>query len=188
MRGQQRLGARRVPLILATVVASLLGVLAVWSHAEAPRDLAFGVRAGVSGPNKGESFQEYEAFAIHPLPWRWSWPVGWDLSTHLDLAAGVIAGAGKTSFIGSMAPGVELRRPGSRFSLLANIGIAGLSEHNFGNQAVGGPLQFVLYAGASYRLSRRLRLSYRYRHMSNAALYRPNPGLEMHLFGLSYHY
>jgi len=104
------------------------------------------------------------------------------------MAVGALNGAGKTAVIGSFSPGVVLTRPGSRLSILANVGIVLVSEDDFGDQAIGSPLQFGLYAGASYHLGRGVQLSYWYRHLSNAGLFRPNPGLEMHFLGLSYHF
>jgi hypothetical protein len=104
------------------------------------------------------------------------------------MAVGALNGADKTAMIGSFSPGAVLTRPGSRLSILANIGLVFVSEDDFGDQAIGSPLQFGLYAGASYHLGRGVRLSYRYRHLSNAGLFRPNPGLEMHFLGLSYHF
>jgi hypothetical protein len=158
------------------------------SRAETPPDWAVGVRIGISGPDKGEQFHQEEIFVLHALPWQWQWPPGWLLSTRLDMAVGALSGAGKTAVIGSFSPGVVLTRPGSRLSILANVGIVLVSEDDFGAQAIGSPLQFGLYAGASYHLGRGVRLSYRYRHLSNAGLFRPNPGLEMHFLGLSYHF
>jgi hypothetical protein len=147
---------------------------------------AIGVRIGTSGPDKGERFHQAEVFVLHALPWQWQWPPGWLLSTQLDMAVGALHGAGKTAVIGSFSPGAVLTRPGSRLSILANVGMVFVSQDDFGDQAIGSSLQFGLYAGASYHVGRGVRLSYRYRHLSNAGLFRPNPGLEMHFLGLSY--
>ena len=158
------------------------------SKADTLPDWAIGVRIGMSGPDKGEQFHQEEVFVLHALPWQWQWPPGWLFSTRLDMAVGALNGAGKIAGIGSFSPGAVLTRVGSRLSILANAGIALVSEDDFGDQAIGSPLQFGLYAGMSYHLGRGVRLSYRYRHLSNAGLFRPNPGLEMHFLGLSYHF
>ena len=157
-------------------------------RADTPPAQAIGVRIGISGPDKGERFHEAEFFILHDLPWQWQWPPGWLLSTRLDMAVGLLSGADKTAVIGSFSPGLVLSRVGSRLSILANAGIALVSEDDFGDQAIGSPFQFVLYAGVSYHLGHGIRLSYRYRHLSNAGLFHPNPGLEMHFLGLSYHF
>lgn len=148
-----------------------------------------GLRGAISGPNKGESFHAYELFVILPLRWRWQWPQGWNLSSHLEMSIGALSAAGKTGVIVAAAPGIAWRHQSwRRWALLANVGIAWLSEYNFGEQALGGPVQFILSPGVDYALWSQWHLSYRYRHTSNSALYRPNPGLELHFLGLSYRF
>jgi hypothetical protein len=172
-------------IVILFVVAWCRGPMAL-SRAETPPERAIGVRIGISGPDKGERFHQEELFVLHALPWQWQWPPGWLLSTQLDMAVGALHGAGKTAVIGSFSPGAVLTRPGSRLSILANVGMVFVSQDDFGDQAIGSSLQFGLYAGASYHVGRGVRLIYRYRHLSNAGLFRPNPGLEMHFLGLSY--
>ena len=176
---------RTIGILLALALCS--GPIPL-SRADILPERAIGVRIGISGPDKGERFHQEEIFVLHALPWQWQWPPGWLLSTRLDMAVGALNGAGKTAVIGSFSPGAVLTRPGSRLSILANVGIVLVSEDDFGDQAIGSPLQFGLYAGASYHLGCGMRLSYWYRHLSNAGLFRPNPGLEMHFLGLSYHF
>lgn len=150
---------------------------------------AAGLRGAISGPNKGESYHAYEFFATSPLPWQWEWPQGWDLSSHIEMSIGRLSAAGKTGWIVAAAPGITWHpQSWRRLSLLANIGVAWVSEYNFGEQAIGGPIQFILSPGLRYRLGPKWYLSYRYRHTSNSALYRPNPGLELHFLELSYRF
>ena len=144
------------------------------------------MRAGISAPDKGERFLEQNVYLLHGLPWQWQWPPGWQLLSYVDLALGTMQAADKVAVLGSLAPGVVLKRPGSRLSILANMGIVLVSEDDFGEQAIGSPLQFGLYAGVRYRLGSNVYLSYRYRHLSNAGFFWPNPGMEMHFLGLSY--
>jgi hypothetical protein len=40
--------------------------------------------------------------------------------------------------------------------------------------------------GLSFEISSRIRLSYRFQHMSNAGLGLHNPGLNLNMFGISY--
>lgn len=156
------------------------------SRAASLLERSVGIRMGLSGPNKGASFQETEVFAFLELPWQWQWDSGWSVATQVDLALGVLSGAGKTAVLSSFAPGVKVGRVGSGFALLAHTGIVLVSEHDFEQQSIGGPFQFGLYAGAMYRFRNGIQVSYWYRHLSNASIFHPNPGLEMHLVGLSY--
>jgi hypothetical protein len=66
------------------------------------------------------------------------------------------------------------------------ISAALLSEHQFGRENFGGPIQFVSHVGISFKLSANLGLGYRFQHMSNASIYNRNPGLELHMLELSY--
>ncbi len=150
---------------------------------------AAGLRDAISWPNKGESYHAYELFAAFPLPWRWEWPQGWTLSPYIEMSIGELRAAGKRGLMVAAVPGIIWRRQSwPRLSLLANIGVALLSEDDFGNQALGGAVQFILSPGLDYKLWPQWHLSYRYRHMSNSALYHPNPGLELHFLGLSYRF
>ncbi len=150
---------------------------------------AVGLRGAVSWPNKGESYHAYELFVTLPLQWRWAWPQGWEVSSNIEMSIGELRADGKRGLMVAAAPGIAWRRQSwRRLSLLANVGVALLSEYDFGAQILGGPVQFILSPGIDYQLWPQWHLSYRYRHVSNAALYHPNPGLELHFLGLSYRF
>ncbi len=119
------------------VVLWLVGI-PVNSQAEEPRERGVGfetvgLRGAISGPNKGESYRAYELFATWSLPWRWAWPQGWDMSSHIEMSIGALSAAGKTGLMVAAAPGITWRHQSwRRLSLVANIGVAWLSEYDFG--------------------------------------------------------
>jgi hypothetical protein len=148
--------------------------------------IAIGLRAGVSTPDSEEDFEQYEVFATYGLPWKFELTPGWFLSTRVNLSAGALRGAGDTGFIGSVGPSITLSMVQDRILLDGGISAALLSEHTFGQEDFGGPIQCISHAGISFNLSDNLGMGYRFQHMSNASIYNRNPGLELHMFELRY--
>ncbi len=147
-----------------------------------------GLRGGVSDNQFNEDFEQFEAFIKWGLPWRWQWPSGVHLDTRLDATAGILTGGHETGLVGSVGPSLALNIASGDILLLAGTGITLLSEDRFGREDFGGPIQFTSYAGLSVLLGRNSVAGYRYQHMSNAGIYDPNPGLNMHMFELAYHF
>lgn len=148
--------------------------------------IAVGLRAGLSTTDGSEDFKQYELFATYGLPWSWELTPGWFLSTRINLSAGALRGGGDTGFIGSAGPSITLSMVQDRILLDGGISAALLSEHKFGQENFGGPIQFISHVGISFKLSDNLGVGYRFQHMSNASIYDRNPGLELHMFELSY--
>jgi lipid A 3-O-deacylase len=74
------------------------------------------------------------------------------------------------------------------FPLKAEAGIAPtyLSRPDFGSKDLGSNFQFTTHAGVAVDMGPSLRLSYRFQHMSNGGFGNPNPGLNLHMIGVSY--
>ena len=64
--------------------------------------------------------------------------------------------------------------------------LTGLSRDEFGSKDLGGNFQFTSHAGLNWDFAEHFRVGYRFQHMSNAGLREPNPGLNLHLFAVSY--
>jgi lipid A 3-O-deacylase len=60
-----------------------------------------------------------------------------------------------------------------------------VSTHEWGAVDVGTQLQFSSHAGLDWDITRRLRVGYRFTHMSNAGIKEPNPGINMHMLSVS---
>ena len=156
--------------------------------AEGTDQIEAGFRAGLSATDGNEDFEQYEVFATFGLPWSWELAPGWVFGTRINLSAGALRGAGDTGFIGSVGPGVALSMVDGLIVLSGGISAALLSEHRFGEENFGGPIQFISHVGIRFKISDNLGVGYRFQHMSNASIYSRNPGLELHLLELSYRF
>lgn len=147
---------------------------------------SIGVRGGFSDK---EDTREYEAFAVVQLPWEARSSSGWGVSTQAGATAGVLTGGGDYTFIGSIGPAFSLGKTGIPLELDLGVSIAVLNRDRIGNRDVNGLAQFISHAGVNYRFSDALGLGYRFQHMSNAGMNGGrNPGINMHLFGLSWYF
>lgn len=166
---------------------ALSAILCAQSMAEEARII--GLRGGVSAKDVDhEDFQQYQIYGVYPLPWRWEWAQGWNLSTRLNAAAGILEGGDETGFIGSVGPGLVLGKTDLPISLEIGSSPTLLSQSRFGDADLGGTFHFTSHLGVHVQLGATLDVGYRYQHMSNASLQNPNPGLNMHLFWLGYRF
>jgi hypothetical protein len=63
-----------------------------------------------------------------------------------------------------------------------------LSRRRFGEQDFGECIQFTSHASINFEVIRNLYVGYRFQHMSNASISDINPGLDLHMFELSYRF
>jgi len=148
-----------------------------------------GVRGGFAADNKDRGATQYEAFATYQLPWAVRGSSGWGVSTRIEVTAGLLRSQKEFGFIGSLGPSLGLGKPS--FPLEIGLGISGavLSRDKFGSRDYNGTEQFISHMSLTYRFCPRAGLSYRFQHMSNAGFNgSPNPGLNMHLFDLSWYF
>jgi hypothetical protein len=87
-----------------------------------------------------------------------------------------------------VGPGLTLLSPAKTLSLLAGINPTVISEDAIGDEDLGGPLQFTSHIGLSYTVQQRFSIGYRFQHMSNAGIYSSNPGVNMHMLEIGYHF
>ncbi|MBW4056226.1 MAG: acyloxyacyl hydrolase [Proteobacteria bacterium] len=149
-----------------------------------------GVRIVIPANQKREYFHQYDAFAVYGLPWDWHNSSGWGVKPKADFSLGVLSGGGETSIITSAGPGLILYKQG--IGLAADVGINAdiLGRRHFGKQDFGSMVLFGAYMGLNYRFSNNIKIGYRLQHISNGHIFypkgTPNPGLDTHLFGISY--
>jgi hypothetical protein len=176
---------RRISAVIGWAVAWLL-LIANAARAEDFRLESVGARGGVSAGNRGNEFNEAEFFANWNLPWAWDLGKEWRLQSRLDFSAGWLGDRGNNAAIGTAGPSLVVSRVGLPLSLDGGVSSVMLSRSEFGSKDFGMDLQFASHVGLNWDFARHWRLSYHFQHMSNAGLASPNPGLNMHMFGLSY--
>jgi hypothetical protein len=89
--------------------------------------------------------------------------------------------------VGTLGPSFLLNHGTFPLSLEGGSGPTVIGRHEFVSKDFGEVIQFTSYVGLNLDVAAHIRLSYRFQHMSNAGLTSShNPGLNMHMFGLSY--
>jgi len=166
-----------------------MAALLLWSAAVRAEDFrleSIGARGGLSATSGGEQFNQAEAFANWNLAWGWDLGKEWRLQSRLDLSLGWLGNSGHDAAIGTVGPSLVLGRERLPVSLEGGVSPTLLSHYEFGAKNFGTEFQFTSHVGLNWDLAPHWRLSYRFQHMSNAGLASKNPGLNMHLFGVSY--
>ncbi len=172
-----------LPLFTAAIL--LIGCASLSAAERGGGEIAFGARGGFSDSKPRENFHQYDLFVSYALPWRWPLSSGWELQTRLNATASLLRAAGEEGLIFSAGPGFVVAKYAGRFSLIGGYSIGLLTEHEYRRHDLGGPLQFTGHLGVAYRLYGSVQVGYRLQHMSNASIYHPNPGLNMHMFFMS---
>jgi hypothetical protein len=167
----------------------VLVCLLVWAAEGRGEDFrleSVGVRGGFS-TSSGQGFNQAETFANVNLPWGWDLGKRWHLQSQFDCSIGWLGDGGKNlALIGTVGPGGLLKREGLPLSLDGGVSPTFLSRSDFGLKDFGTDIQFTTHLGVNWDFAAHWRIGYRFQHMSNANLANNNPGLNTHLFALSY--
>lgn len=145
-----------------------------------------GARYGIPGSASATDFREAVVYSNWKLPWQWDLGHDWHLQSRLDFSLGWLGDSHADAAIGTLGPSLLLNRRDFPVSVEAGISPTFLSHDNFGDKNFGVPVQFTSHVGLNWNFTSHLRLSYRFQHMSNAGLSNGNPGLNLHMVGLSY--
>jgi hypothetical protein len=152
----------------------------------------FGVRTGIQAGPKREYFHLYEIYAVYGLPWEWRSGTGWGIDSQLNTSLGSLHTAADTGVIGSLGTGVTVTKAGFNLVPEAGINVNLTDKRQFGKQDFGSVLLFGAYLGLSYRFDSGFGIGYRMLHLSNGHIVyskdTPNPGLDLHMIGISWHF
>jgi lipid A 3-O-deacylase len=173
---------------LKRILFSFLPLLLCAGRANAQDFLTLGARGGLSFNDQSHRFQQAEAFAQFDLPWQWNFCSDWVLNPRIDVSGGYLNSQDTTAFVGTAGPLLELRK--GKFPLALEVGASPtiLSKYHFGNTDLGEDFQFTSHIGLTWYITDHLSCGYRFQHMSNAGLAKPNPGLNVEMLELSYHF
>jgi len=182
-----------LPLILtlsfstAFCVPSLAGDIAL---------LSIGPRIGLSretpllGKRETESFRMADVSAVFRLPWsRQLGDSEWILETRLTASAGLLKGAGASSLMMTVVPGLALNGWKELVSFDAGVGAGFFSRHTFGEQDLGGPVQLAATIGVRINPFSHAYTGFRLQHFSDAGLYGPSSlGVDLYIIELGYRF
>ena len=146
-----------------------------------------GIRFGFP-VNDAPDFRQVEAFADFNLPLQFELGTNWLVQTRFDVSAGWLEVDGTGAFIGSLGPSAILSRRGFPVSLDMGFNPTLMGRRSFPGRDFGMPFEFTSHAGLDWDVGRHFRLGYRFQHMSNGGLSSPNPGVNMHMFTISYRF
>jgi len=190
-------GARRAPLLcdphltylthLIHLAILVLALLFASAQAQEFKFQSVGARIGFPAENTSNHFRQAEAFLYYNL-WRWnlSTSTNWWLQSRMDLSAGWLGQHGDNSFVGTLGPTLELDRAAFPLSLEVGFSPTYISRYTFGPTSLGSNAQFTSHVGLNWDVTSRLRLGYRFEHMSNGGIAHPNPGFNVHVFSVGY--
>jgi len=145
-----------------------------------------GARFGAHPGGDSKHFYQAEGFANWALPWGWDTSSVLHLQLRFDTSLGWLGEQGANAAIANAGPTLCVRPKTFPVSLECGVSATVLTRSDFVSKDFGIPFQFTSHAGINFDVSSRFRLSYRFQHMSNAGLSEFNPGLNMHMLGLSY--
>ncbi len=149
---------------------------------------SIGLRGGINDHRNDEDFEQYEAFSTWKLPWLWQSDTGWTLGTYLEANAGVLRGGGTSAFVGSIGPGIYIAGFREVVEISMGINPTVISKHEFGDENLGGPIQFTSHIGLKFIFNHHYGIGYRLQHMSNGVLYEHNAGLNTHMIAVGYQF
>ena len=160
----------------------------IQANAEADFHLdSIGVRYGVGANSSSSRFFETRVFAQLATPWTLDLGRDWNIKSRVDFSAGWLGERdGDNSAIFGAGPQFVLGHEKIPLSFVIGIEGTGLSHHEFESKDFGFPFQFTSHAGLQLDLGGKVRIAYRYQHMSNAHLSHHNPGLNEYMVCLSY--
>ena len=147
-----------------------------------------GLRGGVNDRRNDENFEQYEGFATWKLPWFGKIDHRWTIGTFIEANAGVLSGGGETAFVGSVGPGLYVSGLKEMVELSLGINPSIISKHKFGDENLGGPIQFTSHIGLNFNFNHQYSIGYRLQHMSNGVLYEHNPGVNMYMIEGGYRF
>jgi hypothetical protein len=172
------------------LILFILGPLAL-ARPALPQELQLdstGARIAFYGNGAGRNFHQAEAFATWDLLLNWSLGQNWELQSRAEVSAGWIGESDLSAGIFTFGPSLVFVKEAFPVSFEGGVNPTLLTRTDFRNKDFGIPFQFTSHAGFNVDISSKFRLGYRFQHMSNAGLSGHNPGLNLHVFGVSYRF
>jgi hypothetical protein len=176
-------------LWISTVICmpSFAGDMALLSIG--PR-IGFSGKAPLLGKEQEHFFRMADVAAVFMLPW--SWPLGrrpWSLETRLITSAGLLEAAGDSGLIMTIVPDLALSGWDGIVTFDAGAGAGFFSNHKFGIQDFGGPVQIVATMGVRVNPFSHAYTGFRVQHFSDAGLNGSSSlGVDLYIVELGYRF
>jgi hypothetical protein len=152
--------------------------------------IGFGEKIPLMGKEAKYYFHLYDVAAVIRLPW--SWPLGesmWSLETRLIASAGLLTGANESGLMMTAVPDLALSGWDGLVTFDTGVGAGFFSNHKFGEQDFGGPVQFVATSGIRVHPFQHAYTGFRVQHFSDAGLDGPfSLGVDMYIAELGYRF
>jgi hypothetical protein len=145
-----------------------------------------GARGGSTFETDAGHFRQADAFVGRYLPWRWNSYFGLSFKPRVEASAGCLSGGDQDGFVGTLGPVIEMQEGKFPVTLEGGISLTGLSRYDFDDRDLGGQFQFTDHLGFDWHVSKGVTVGWRFQHMSNAGIYRHNPGLNLQMLSASY--
>ena len=142
-----------------------------------------GLRGVAADAGVNEHYSGYELFVHKALPWQWTWRSGWSASTRFDTGISYLGTDATSGGWLAMGCDIALQYQDSPLEFEAGWRPTLMFRDRFGKDDYGGHFQFSSHAGASFYWKEVI-VTYRYLHISNAGIYKENPGLDVHQAGI----
>ncbi|MBC7839413.1 MAG: acyloxyacyl hydrolase [Nitrospiraceae bacterium] len=183
-------------LLLINMLGFTAGLCATPSYAGditlvsiGPR-IGFGEKIPFMGKEQKYYFHLYDVAATIKRPW--SWPLGestWSVDTRLLTSAGLLTGGNESGLIMTAVPVLALSGWKGLLTLDAGVGAGLFSNHTFGVQDFGGPVQIVATLGAQVSPFSHTYAGVRIQHFSDAGLNGSSSlGVDMYIAELGYRF
>ena len=174
-------------LSTAICIPSLAGDIALLSIG--PR-IGFGEKVPLMGKEQKYYFHLADVAAVIKLPW--SWPLGvttWSLETRLIASAGLLTAANESGLMMTAVPDLALNGWKGLVTFDTGVGAGFFSNHKFGVQDFGGPVQIVATMGVRINPFSHAYTGFRVQHFSDAGLYGVSSlGVDMYIVELGYRF
>jgi hypothetical protein len=161
----------------------LLNLLITRAQAQ---DYLAGVRGGATFMGDAGNFQQVDVYVARYLSWTWGPNDGLNLKPRWEGSAGWLDNNGREGFVGTTGPVLELREGKFPVTLEGGVSLSALSRSDFPDRNLGGWFEFTDHLGLDWHVTKEFTVGWRYQHMSNAGIYKHNPGLNLQMISVSY--
>jgi hypothetical protein len=150
------------------------------------QDYLVGVRGGALLDEHTGYFRQTDVFVSRGLPWEWNSYFGLSFKPRVEASLGWLDGGSRDGVVGTMGPVIELREGKFPVTLEGGVSLTCLSRYNFEEKDLGGRFQFTDHVGLNWHVTKCFTLGCRFQHMSNAGIYRRNPGLNLEMLSAGF--